>query len=256
MAGHHMGRLEGGHLFEHVDPASDIGLRAVAEQAFDIDDIAREHDIAIGKPHEAVARRVGRAAVHDLEGQVADGQVVIGFEGDVGVAWRGVLERFAEEIRKPAHLHGAASLLIGDGRLRGDDRGAFCLPVAIAQPAVILPAGIDDMGDGAVGQRGDDLVDHSRAVPRTAGIHENDARVGLDHTEGRVVRKIAGVALDHRPDQSPDILRDLLHLERLGAGDLRGDEGGDGEKEARFQRLFLVWRDGRSANTCEHWNTL
>jgi hypothetical protein len=85
MAGHDMRGPKGRHRLEHRDPAVGITRRAVAENAVDIHDIAGEHHVALVQPDKAVARRMGRAAMHDLEAEAAQIKRVTGLERDVSI---------------------------------------------------------------------------------------------------------------------------------------------------------------------------
>lgn len=62
VSGDDMGRMQRRYHFEHLDPALGIGLRPIAQNALNIDDIAGEDDIFRFKPHEAVTGCVGHDA--------------------------------------------------------------------------------------------------------------------------------------------------------------------------------------------------
>jgi len=68
--------------------------------------------------------------------------------------------------------------LIFHSRVGRDHRRALRLPVAIAEPAVILPAGVDDMGHGLVGDGADDIVQRFRPPPRAARVDLILPRIG------------------------------------------------------------------------------
>ena len=63
MPRHQVGRLIGCHGLKDVDPAFAVGLGANPQHAFNIYDVAAEHNAFLWQPNKAVPRGMGRAGM-------------------------------------------------------------------------------------------------------------------------------------------------------------------------------------------------
>jgi hypothetical protein len=105
--------------------------------------------------------------------------------------------------------------VISHGSLAGDDHRALRLPVAVAEPAMILPAGIDHIDHRLIGDAAHRVMQPLGALVGPARIHQHRALGRDDKTEGGVVGQIGRAALRGLADDGPNIVRDRLNLQHL-----------------------------------------
>jgi hypothetical protein len=169
----------------------------------------------------------------DVEPEAAELDDVLVLEGDVGEGRLSALDPIAEELPECGELFLGAGALVLDGRARRDDGGALRLLIAVAEPAMVLAAGVDDVAHRRVGDLADSIVDRRSALPGPAGIDEQHAINGHDDAEGRIIGKILRAALGLFPDERPDPIGDRLDVEARGA--FRDDQRCDDDERAADQ---------------------
>jgi hypothetical protein len=118
-----------------------------------------------------------------------------------------------DQVSQPEQLLVEARALIRDRRRAGDDARPALLEVAVAQPTVVLTAGVDDDLDRLIGHLLDERSDRRRTSFAAAGVDQHDARVGDDEAEGRVVAKVLGGTVAERTDDGVNALADLLQAQ-------------------------------------------
>jgi hypothetical protein len=235
VSGHDMLGLERGETVEGFQPLAGDRLLQHAEDALGEDDVAGEHRLARRQPDVRVAGRVCRARVDDLELHAAELEGVCVVEHGVGIDRLGAVERVADQRLQHGELHRLAFLLVGDGVGGGDDGRALVGPVAIAEPAVILAAGVDDDFHRLVGDLADRRVDFLCAPAAAAGIDQHDAFVRDDDAEGGVVGEVFRRALLLAADQRVDAVGDRLGFEIAGhGGGGAGQNGRGGDSASKY----------------------
>ena len=243
VAGHDDLGFMGGHGFEALDPFARRGELHHAKNAFDIDDIAGEHDLAIGEPDIAVARCMRAAGMADFKGALAEGQGMAFGECRVGKGGVGAGQFIPEQGREHGLLHRGAGLLIRDRVLGSDDGGAEVFPIAVGDPAMILSAGVDDVFDRRVSHRFDRLMQSSGPLVASASVDEDGAFGRDDKAESGVVSKVFRVALFMRADNGESAGGDFGHRKGRGVGGQgESQEGGESKQDAGHGGLRNVAR--------------
>ena len=125
----------------------------------------------------------------------------------------------------------------------GDDGGAKVFPIAVADPAMVLTAGIDDVCHRRIGHRLDRFMQRSGALVAAAGVDQNGALGCDDKAESCIVSKVFRVALFMRADNGESAGGDFG--QRKGGaldGKHKGQKSGQRKQDAGHGGLRNVAR--------------
>ena len=261
MAGDDMDGLERRHALEGFAPFRGVrDLIQNAQHAIHEDQITGKDRALIRQPDDGVGGEMGRAGPDDLQLDAAKLQPCV-----IRIQRRGGKDGFCsgkaffQHRLEAFHVAGGEGFLAFHGAFQGDDLRSLGGEIAIAEPAVILRACVDDPFHRLARGHAHGQVDDLGAGRRRAGIDENDAILGHDDAEGGVEGEILPGARAGLADEGPDILRDAHGLEnRSGLRQRRPDQGGEQKKKegrAESHRALLVavcglrgWNGKRAAN--------
>ena len=145
VAGHDDSRIEFFDDRKRREPVSGVADRNHAEQPVHVDHVAGEQHVLLRQPDHRVAGRVRAVAMLELERDAAQVQARTAF-GDVASGQRrhGAVGAVVQRGLQPGQVVAAARLHVGPRIRVRDDLGALFLEVAVAEPAMVLPAGVDD----------------------------------------------------------------------------------------------------------------
>ena len=197
--------------------------------------VTRVHDAGVAEHDEGVAVGVRRSEVIEVDRFVAAEQR---HPVRVGAVRQAVLVRGLLEHRHLLHV-GAGVLVRDDLHARGEELVA----------AVVIPVrvGIDDVGDGAIGDRLD-LVEDGLAVVGELGVDEHHTLGGDEHggrpARARDLVQVVGDLRDRADTGSRGATAAALTLPGGRGGLLRTEPGGGGRDDSRHH-------DG-----CEYVHTL
>ena len=145
MAGHD---VPGRKVFDHLErsqPGLGVADGNDTEHALDIHDVAGEQHLSGGQPDHHVARGVATPAMAQRQRRAAQ------FERDIVTLDQPGRQRGHRAVGalsqgriQCGHVLSTARLHVRPGLCMGDQLGSLRGKVAIAQPAVVLPAGVDD----------------------------------------------------------------------------------------------------------------
>ena len=98
----------------------------------------------------------------------------------------------------------------------GCDHGrTLSLPIAVAQPTMVLPAGVDHLFHRLICHGVHRCVQRLGALPGSPRINKHGTSLGHDQPEGRVVGVVFRVALLIGADNGPDILGNGVDYQTL-----------------------------------------
>ena len=188
VAGHHHGGLERLQRLEAGHPGFGFADRVQAQDAVGVNHITCEHHAAGGQDHQHVAGGVAAVAVDEAHAHAAKVQRAVGALQPAGGQHRlgAVLFVFQHRGVGP-QMFGATGLHVGLGVGVGQGVCAVGFEVAVAQPAVVLSAGVDHPADGLRGHlsgSGDDvcagLEGGTGVNQQRPGGRDHQANVGVE----------------------------------------------------------------------------
>ncbi len=138
--------------------------------------------------------------------------------GDGGIGRFCPVQPIAHQLAQDGQLYGLAVLVVGHGIIRCHDGRALGLPVSVAQPAVVLAAGIDHMGDRLISDGADYLMQLLGGLPACTCVDQDRAVLRHHKAEGRVVAQVFRVALGQRADDGIDVFGHLFDAQNLRKG--------------------------------------
>jgi hypothetical protein len=145
VAGHDALGLQGLQRREALQPAAGVADRQHAQHAVHVHDIAAERHALPRQPDHHITRRVRAAQVLHLHHGAAEVQgVVAAVEPTRRQGGHGAVELLLQLRPQAVHVVAAAREHVGSRAGVADHLGALGQKVAIAEPAVVLSAGVDD----------------------------------------------------------------------------------------------------------------
>ena len=228
VAGNDAGRVQLHALLESRQPGDGVAFGKDAENAVDVDVIAGKQDALPGQPDDRVAGEMGVGKITQFHLSTAGLQA-----GEIARCRPGGNQRFgaghlrAERGGQRFDLATAEALLGRHRFFQRDDFGALALEIGVAQPAVILAAGVDHPAHGLAGQLFDFFVEQSGGLQRGARINEDGAFRRIDHAVVGVEPEVFRQAPANRADQRINTIAQFFRLE-----DGRIGQGGGSDKQA------------------------
>ena len=172
MAGHQYLRV---YLINHckaLQPGPCKTHRDESQNAVNVNHVTREHDVLLRQPDHHIARGVSAATVFEFDHHAAQRQAgVIALHKSVGKGWYRSIQPFLEHL-EGLQVASSASFHVGFGAGVSHDLRPLCPEIAISQPAMILPTGVDHPPDRLRRDFFDGFLDLARRLEGSSAVDQ------------------------------------------------------------------------------------